>query len=529
MNSQITIKNLDFYYPNQHDNIFTNLNMELNSSWKLGITGPNGMGKSTLVSLIIGNLKPCKGSIHCNLNTKVFPPKVLNGNLTVLEIIRNTVAPFRKWEQQMDKFLKLEDQNSMKEYFSLLEIYEKNKPYQLQSIIEKKWSTSGFDPSILNQEFNLLSHGQKTMALLISVFLDKNNLVILDEPSTHLDQYSQKVIGQFLKKQEKFILVSHNREFLNECIDHLLYIDGIENKLISANYNQFLLQKELKSRFEENALTKLQTQVKKLKTDALNKRSWSLHKERTKHQTGDSGHAGAIAAKIMKRALNSERRKEDKLAQKQDILKTYSKKRKIKFLENEKATEKALLTVRNLSFGYGDNPNLISKLFFTVYPGYRTAITGKNGAGKSSLLQLLTNQVNPFLKIRNGSIQWGVDKNFSYIKQWDPYSNKKYEFCISECSENTQFVSTLACLGLNIARRKMDSHCFSPGELKKIEVAKCLCTKNSLLIWDEALANLDLPTKEALERLIIQSNQTMIFIEHDQTFIEKIATHFVKL
>ncbi|MCO4783776.1 MAG: ABC-F family ATP-binding cassette domain-containing protein [Candidatus Cloacimonetes bacterium] len=529
MNSQITIKNLDFYYANQHENIFTDLNLELNSSWKLGITGPNGMGKSTLISLITGHLKPCKGSIQCQLNTKIFPPKVLDSNLSTLDVIKDTIAPFSRWESQMNMLLNNEDAQSIKRYLQLLELYEENNPYQLQSEIEKKWSLSGFDSEILNQKFSHLSHGQKTMALLISVFLGKKDLVILDEPSTHLDHYSKSIISSFLKKQDQFILVSHDRSFLNDCVDHLLYLDGVENKLISSNYQQFLEQKEIKSRFEESTLNKLKSQVKKLKQDAQNKRSWSLQKEKTKHQSADSGHVGAVAAKIMKRALNSEKRKEDKLIQKQEVLKTYTKKREIKFIESKNSKMKAILTVRNLSFGYGENPNLISKLFFTLKSGDRLAITGKNGSGKSSLIRLLTHESHPHLKIRKGSIQWSNNKDFCYIQQWDPYSNNKLAFSIAELGKDARFINTLACLGLNIARRKLDSHCFSPGELKKIEIAKCLCTDSSLLIWDEALANLDLPTKEALEKLIVQSHQTMIFVEHDHCLMDKVATKVVKI
>ncbi|MCJ8345218.1 ATP-binding cassette domain-containing protein, partial [bacterium] len=249
MSSQISIQNLDFYYAKQHQNIFTNLNLELNSSWKLGITGPNGMGKSTLLALLSGQLKPCKGKIHHKVKMSLFPPHVKDKNLAVMDVIKNCIAPFSLWEKQMAQYLNLADQTSMKQYFQIHEVYQNNKAYELNSIIEKKWSKSGFDADVLEKQFNHLSHGQKTMALLFALFVNEHELVILDEPTTHLDAHSRTLVADFLKKQKAFILVSHDRNLLNHSIDHLLYIDGENSQLMSSNYQEFLLQKEVLKQF----------------------------------------------------------------------------------------------------------------------------------------------------------------------------------------------------------------------------------------------------------------------------------------
>ncbi|MCJ8345315.1 ATP-binding cassette domain-containing protein, partial [bacterium] len=270
-------------------------------------------------------------------------------------------------------------------------------------------------------------------------------------------------------------------------------------------------------------------QVKMLKVDATARRSWSLKTEKSKHQSADSGFVGAIAAKIMKRALHAERRKDQKLGERQEILKSYEKTRYIQFVTHPKLKTEAILNIRNLSYGYGDNANLVNQLFLELMPRERIAIIGNNGVGKSSFLNLLLGRNSDILEIREGSIQWKKNIKTLYINQVDPYHRQNFQCSLSHFSKDQKFIDTLACLGMNISRRKLDDHPFSPGELKKIEIAKSLSSATDLLIWDEALANLDLPTREAIEKLLIQSQQSMIFVEHDQTFIKRVASQIIEL
>ncbi|WP_201726326.1 ATP-binding cassette domain-containing protein, partial [Lactobacillus helveticus] len=197
--SNIRISNLSFRYDDSSENIFNNLNLNLDSTWKLGLVGRNGRGKTTFLNLLRGKLHGL-GDIQTRLNFSYYPIKIADpADITLYELQKQT--NFEEWE--LDRELNLMNVN----------------------------------PDLLWQPFNTLSGGEQTKVLLALSFTNKDSFALIDEPTNHLDEDSRQEISNYLGKREKgYIVVSHDRDFLNQVTDHILAIENTEIHLYQGNF-----------------------------------------------------------------------------------------------------------------------------------------------------------------------------------------------------------------------------------------------------------------------------------------------------
>ena len=181
----------------------------------------------------------------------------------------------------------------------------------------KEVSLLDIDDDVLYRQFNTLSKGEQTKALLAAMFLKENSFLLIDEPTNHLDAEGRKKLSSYLAKKKGFILISHDRAFLDNCIDHILAINKTNIEIQRGNFSSWWRNKELQDSFELSENEKLKKDIYRLSSSAKRTTRWSDSVESSKHGTTnsgsklDKGYVGHKAAKMMKRAKNIESRQQD--------------------------------------------------------------------------------------------------------------------------------------------------------------------------------------------------------------------------
>lgn len=522
--STISINSITFYYKESPDKIFEDLNLNIDTGWRLGLIGRNGRGKSTFLNLLNKKLFPLKGSIKSEVNSFYFPYVQLNKDLSTFEIIKESIAPFREWEKRMEDLSKSADEKSIIEFGDILEKFEAENGYEIDSLIEKEFEELDMKKELLNRNFHTLSGGEQTRALLIPLFLKKNSFPLIDEPTDHLDMKGRIAVGEYLSKKNGFILASHDRYLLDSCTDHIMSINKSDVRLTKGNYSQWKYNTGIEENFEKRKNENLKREVKSLETAAKKRRNWSDSKEKEKAGAYDKGYIGHKSAKLMKRALNIELRVERKLEEKKSLLKNAEDERKLKIETVKKSPEK-ILSVSNATLKI-KNKIIFENFSLEIFKSDRVALIGDNGCGKTSLI----NAIRKKTKLNEGIIYLPKHFNISYSDQ-NPEWNSGFlrDYLEKENIDETKFRNILGVMGAwgELFERPLET--FSKGELKKVELCKSFMKPGDLLIWDEPLNHLDIKSREQLEEVILENNPTILFTEHDKEFIENVATKVVSI
>lgn len=186
--SLINVTNLTFAYEGSYDNIFENVNFQIDTDWKLGFTGRNGRGKTTFLSLLLGKYE-YSGNISAHISFEYFPFQVDNKELNTIDVISEIFPDYIHWKLMRE--------------LSLLKVSE----------------------DVLYRPFDSLSNGEQTKVLLATLFIKENSFLLIDEPTNHLDMTARKLVSDYLNTKSGYILVSHDRSFLDNCVDHILSIN----------------------------------------------------------------------------------------------------------------------------------------------------------------------------------------------------------------------------------------------------------------------------------------------------------------
>ncbi len=517
--AQININKLSFQYDTHDEDIFKDVSFCIDTDWKLGLIGRNGRGKTTFLKLLMGEYE-YSGKITSTVNFEYFPIPVKNKNQTALEVVRESIAPFTIWEKQMEEYIN--KPSEIDRYGEVLDKFINNDGYIINEMIEKEVNKMGLDINILKNNFETLSCGEQTKLLLVGLFLRKNHFLLIDEPTNHLDIEGREHVAKYLSSKKGFIVVSHDRAFLDDIIDHVLSINRANIEIQKGNFSTWQLNKNRQDEFEKLENEKLQKDIKRLRETAKQKSTWSDKVEATKIGGGpcNRGFIGHKAAKMMKRAKCIEARQNKAIEDKSKLLKNLDIVEKLDF-SVEKSNVEEVLEVQNLSINYGET-NVFNNLSFTIKNGERVWLRGKNGCGKSSVIKLLIGEDILY----NGYIK-KTDK-ISYISQETSFLKGSIDDFIIEQKINEQNLkSTLYKMGFETTQLDKNIENWSEGQKKKLLIAKSLCENAELYIWDEPLNFIDVISRIQIEELIRSKKPTMLFVEHDVSFGEKIVTKIV--
>ncbi|MGI6002403.1 MAG: ribosomal protection-like ABC-F family protein [Lachnospiraceae bacterium] len=490
---QITIQNLTFAYEGSYENIFENVSLTIDTSWKLGLIGRNGRGKTTLLRLLQQKME-YSGTISCPVDLEYFPYPVSDPYENALDAAQEICPDFAYWQLVRE--------------LNLLEVPE----------------------DVLYQPFYTLSNGERTKLMLAALFLNENDFLLIDEPTNHLDLRGRELVSRYLAGKKGFILVSHDRSFLDGCIDHVMAINRTDIEIQQGNFSTWYENQQRQMQFELAENRKLEGEIGRLKKSAAERAAWSSKAEKGKFGTTssgsrvDRGYVGHKAAKSMKRSKAIENRRLQAARQKEFLLKNAETVQDLSIRQLPYKTEK-MADFSNVSVYYDDRM-ICGPVSFSVMRGDRIALVGKNGSGKSSLLKLLCGEDIP----HTGTFTRGSGLRISYVQQ-----NAVFEQTdLSDYAEAAQIDESLfkAILRkLDFSREQFDTplQAMSEGQKKKVQIARSLCEQAHLLVWDEPLNYIDVLSRMQIEKLLLDYRPTLIFAEHDRKFCEEIAVKTVTL
>ncbi|HOZ89076.1 MAG TPA: ABC-F type ribosomal protection protein [Bacilli bacterium] len=490
--AMISVVNLTFKYDGSYDNIFENVSFNIDTDWKLGFVGRNGRGKTTFLNLLMGKYE-YSGNIHANVNFDYFPFTVPDEEKNAYQIAYDL------------------DNNS--------EVWR----------LEKEVNLMNMNPDLLERPFKELSKGEQTRILLAMLFIKDNNFLLIDEPTNHLDSEARMIVANYLKNKKGFILVSHDRKFIDICVNHILSINKANIEIQQGNFSTWWENRQRQDNFELAENEKLKRDISRLTDSAKQSANWAGQIEASKYNMRgdilqDKGYIGHKSAKMMKRSLNAQARKEKAIVDKSKLLKNVETIEPLKMTPLP-FTGDVLIAVNNLAINYGEN-TLFRDIFFNVEPGDRIQLKGANGSGKSSLIKLLLGEDISY----SGELYIANNLKISYISQDTSYLKGKLEtFAAEHNIDETQFKSILRKLGFERIQFEKNIENFSEGQKKQVLIAKSLCEEANIYIWDEPLNYIDVISRTQIEDVILNYAPTLIFVEHDETFSEKIATKVVTI
>ena len=388
-----------FHYEDPYCPVFDDATLELDTAWRTGLIGRNGLGKSTLIGLIAGELVPYAGRVRCPLPTTRFPAQIADPRADTLAVVRECVAPFAAWRSEMDALVEAGDPASLDRYGAIALELERHDGYRVDERIEQEWSRMGLAPDRLGAAFDSLSGGEQTHALMVALFLGPPRFALIDEPTNHLDAAGRARLGDYLADKSGFLLVSHDRAFLDRCVDHVVALEGVARqpgalRVMETDYSGYREQRRRERGFADRERERLEREVRDLDAAARKRRGWSDRREKQKN-TGhaDRGYEGRRAAKLMKRALHVEQRAHDKLDEKRALLHRPEKSRVLK-LESKAGDRATLIVADRLSVRAGAR-TLVADFSLRVRRGDRIAFVGANGCGKTWLLDVLARDRAP--------------------------------------------------------------------------------------------------------------------------------------
>lgn len=491
--SVINVENLTFAYEGSADNIFENVSFSIDTDWKLGFTGRNGRGKTTFMKLLMGKYE-YSGKITSNARFEYFPFEVSDENSLVIYLAEEICPEAEGWELARE--------------LSLLQV----------------------DDDVLYRPFAELSGGEKTKVMLAMLFLRENCFLLIDEPTNHLDMKGREVVSRYLKRKKGFILVSHDRAVLDECIDHVLSINRTNIEIEQGNYSSWERNKEARDNFEAVQNERLKKEIRNLEiaarraaehSDRIESTKIGFDPVKTEKSISRRPSVARKAKKLMNRSKAMETRIEADIEKKSGLLRNIEKTAPLK-LPLLKFHSTRLLSLKNVSICY-DDKTVCSGVSFDIEEGDIVALSGKNGCGKTSLLRLICGEDIP----HTGEVIMNRQLKISRISQdFSGLSGRLSDYALLNGIDESLFKAILRKLDFSREQFEKDISDFSDGQKKKVMIAASLCTPAHLYIWDEPLNYLDVYSRKQLEELISSCRVSILFAEHDRTFCQAVNARY---
>ena len=522
--TSILLDNMTFQYEGALKPVFENVTLHLDASWRLGIIGRNGRGKTTLLNILAKHYSPKSGVLKLPEHVTMFPLTVEHKNALTLKVIRELIGPIDQIEAEMEYLTGCTDEKSLIRYGDLMELYEYYQGYNLDTLIKKELYHLNMSPEILSRPYQSLSGGERTKVQIAAMFLKPQHYMLIDEPTNHLDMLGRAELSDYLSHKSGFALVSHDQAFIDDCCDHILAIGKNEITIEKGNYSSWDENRRQFESFELSKKEKLTKETKQLEKAALIARGYSVNKEKQKSGAMDKGFVGARSARLMKRAKSLEKRRSDKLDEARNLLSGYEKVRRLELRQTDIRAQN-YLKVHDMSFSYGTKV-ILNKMSFEINKGDRIWLRGENGAGKSTLLDILNGQITT----REGYIHKHSELRISRAYQDMPVLKGLVSDYLEQYkTELTGFVRMLDYFNMDVAYLDRRIETLSEGERKKLDIARALSSDAPLFIWDEPLNYMDYHFRIQLEEAVLKYEPTIIFVEHDRTFAHKIATKMIDI
>jgi ATP-binding cassette subfamily F protein 3 len=456
-------------------NVFDNVSFILSDGEKLGLIGRNGCGKSTLLKIITGELTPDTGSVITSKNYKI-------GYL----------------QQHID----FKEKNIGDEVCASLPEYKQDNFWESEKIL----LNMGFSPNDLLKSPMELSGGWQIKLNLAKLLASEADLLLLDEPTNYLDIISIRWLKEFLKEWKKsFILITHDRNFMDSIITHTLIIHRGESRKVTGNTQDMMEQ------IQKDEETYEKTRI----NEGKKRKQLEEFVDRFRYKSTLATRVQSVVKKL----------------EKQETKEQLSKIRQLDFVFNYKPTitNKPLYQIKNLTFGYEADKILIKNFSIDIKKDDKICIIGKNGKGKSTLLKLITGEFKPF----SGEIDVNDKMEYGYFGQTN-INRLNFDSTIEEELWETdktlpqgKILATAGNMMFSGDDNKKKIRYLSGGEKSRVLLGKIILQSANVLLLDEPTNHLDMESCISLMEAVEHFKGCVITVTHNEDFLNNIATRLI--
>ncbi len=518
----LILQNISYTHPNKNL-LFDNINLTVNNHEKIALIGNNGSGKSTLLKLISKELQPLDGQLF--VDTKPYFVPQIFGQYNHL-----TIGQALKVENKLKALQEILNGNVTEENYSTLD-----DDWTIEERCNdalKYWQLTNLD---LMQKMETLSGGQKTKVFLAGISIHQPELILLDEPSNHLDVAGRKLLYNFIQStQNTLIIVSHDRKLLN-LLGKVAELDKRGITIYGGNYDFYMEQKLI----ENNALNQdLQSKEKALRK-AKEKERETLERQQKLDIRAQKGLGKAGLPKIVSNTWkNSAERSTAKIAgvhtekigglkeELQELRSALPNIDKMKFGFDNSALHKGktLIKADEINYSYKNHPLWKENLTFQITSGERLVLKGINGSGKTTLIKIILEKLEPqtgkIYRADNKAVY--IDQDYLLIDNQLKVYEQAQQFNVSALQEHEIKIRLNRFL---FTKDDWDKSCSALSGGEKMRLILCCLTINNqspdIIILDEPTNNLDIQNIEILTAAINEYQGTLIVVSHDETFLEQ--------
>lgn len=485
---------------------------------KAALIGANGVGKSTLLKIIVGIQKPDDGmAVLAKDKTLGYlaQHQDLQGGSTVFEqllMVKKDLlsldTEMRASEKKMASLKGGDLEAEMKAYARMTEEFERNNGYAYKSEVTGVLKGLGFREEDFGKCVDTLSGGQKTRVSLGKLLLASPDMILLDEPTNHLDMNSIVWLETYLMNYKGAVLiVSHDRFFLNRVVTKVIELESGKAIVFEGNYDAFSTKKEAMRKAEYMAYKKAAEERKHQEEVITKLKSFNREKSIKRAESRQ---------KMLDRMAAPEKPQEEDFSM------------DLKFTPRFESGND-VLSVENLSKAY-EHQSLFSGLSFEIKKGEHVALIGNNGTGKSTILKILNGIVAP----DDGNFRIGVNVEIGYYDQEMQVLDMEKKI-FDEISDdypelpNTEIRNALAGFLFTGEDVFKYIHDLSGGERARVSLCKLMLSSANFIILDEPTNHLDIISREILETALNAYEGTLLFVSHDRYFINRTATRILDL
>ncbi|MDX9690590.1 MAG: ABC-F family ATP-binding cassette domain-containing protein [Proteobacteria bacterium] len=467
--------------------LFQNLSLTINEGCRMGVVAGNGGGKTTLLRCIAGLAEPTEGEITCSRGMR-------------LGFVEQDV-PAALHDQTLYECLR-----------SALPSNQQSETWRVDVLL----ASFAFPQELYHLPIRALSGGWQKLALIARAFVAEPDALLLDEPTNHLDLSKIQFLESWLKENASrlpMVIVSHDRQFLEACTTHTLFLRPKESKLYGCSYGaaRKLLSaddeaREVRLEQDKKNANRLRAQASELKNIGINSGSDLALKK---------------AKQLRQRASNIE-----------STFKELDKERTAEIkLRSREIHSRVLLSIEGVVVRTPDGKALFNTGNFKIFQGDRIVLLGANGAGKSQLIRriyraLLDPEGTPDVRVRPSIVVGYADQHMSQLPDHEtPFEVITNRFHLGDQRSRT----LLAGAGFPVGRQNDPVRAFSLGQKARLGMLVLRLTEPNFYLLDEPTNHVDIVGQEKLEAEILAQNATCLLVSHDRSFVGAIGTRFIRI
>lgn len=491
--------------------LFSNINFTIENNARIGLVGPNGVGKTTLLKIMIGKQEATHGEFTVNKGIElgyIAQEHDFDESKSIWDEMITVFQPLIDQGKQLEQLQYAvadhpEDQDLLKKLDQAQFSFEQAGGYTYQAEMKSMLNGFNFPQAAWQKQIASLSGGEKTRLSFVKLLLKKPPLLLLDEPTNYLDLDTLDWLEAFLKNYPGAIVtVSHDQYFLDHLATQIFELNHGALTIFKGNYSQYLAQRELRDQQQEAAFEKQQEEIKRQEE--------------------------FIQKNIVRASTTKQAQSRRKALEKMDLIDPpkHSSKVRISF-KSARPSGKEVLILKDLTIGYPDKV-MLRDIDFQINKGDRVAVIGPNGIGKSTLLKTVVKQLEP----KGGSIKYGASLDIGYYDQelqgldysktvidtiWDKHRDMDEKDIRSILAS---FLFTAKDIDKKVSQ-------LSGGQRARLTLTVLSMEHDNFLLMDEPTNHLDIEAKEVLEKALASYDGTLLFVSHDRYFINQLANKIV--